>query len=189
MDRACHKQCVCMRSIKLLQCTDLNPTQYSTFTVDMLWVESAVFTTSIIDTNLLVTHVPNLKEIKLYNCIIVSCNLNGCPELNTSAVNSTTSTNQSDVITVEEFKLSSLKYDDINFKYITDFTLDKVKVNMFSRKIIKNTVLSIILLLVIIAIIGILVSIYIRKRSRSRNTQYQYQMQEMREIFTPVSNV
>ena len=52
------------RLVRLFQCTDLNPTEYSTFTVSMLWVESAVFTNSIIDTNLLVTHLPNLKEIK-----------------------------------------------------------------------------------------------------------------------------
>ena len=83
MDSPCHKQCVCMKWVRRLQCTDLNPTEYSTFTVSMLWVESAVFTTSIIDTNLLVTHIPNIKEIKLYNCIIVSCNLNGCPKLTT----------------------------------------------------------------------------------------------------------
>ena len=65
MDRAFHKQCVCMKWVRLLQCTHLNPTEYSTFTVNMLWVESAVFTTSILDTdtNLLVTHIPNLKEI------------------------------------------------------------------------------------------------------------------------------
>ena len=52
MDSVCHKQCVCMKWVRLLQYTDLNPTEYSTFTVSMLWVEWAVFTTSIIDTNL-----------------------------------------------------------------------------------------------------------------------------------------
>ena len=196
MDNACHKKCVCMKWVRLLQCTDLNPAEYSTFTVSMLWVESAVFTTSIIDTNLLVTHVPNLKEIKLYNCIIVSCNLNGCPKLNTSAIDSTTPTTQRDVSTVEEFKLSSFKLDniqtstdtsDINFKYVTDFTLDKVNDNIFSGKIIKNTVLSIIGLIIIIVIIGLLGSIYMRKRGR--NTQFRYEMQEMEEIYRPVSNV
>ena len=90
-DREFHKQCVCKKWVRLLQCTHLNPpTEYSTFTVDMLWVESTAFISSTLDTdtNLLVTHIPNLKEIKLYNCNIASCNLNSCPELNTSAVKS-----------------------------------------------------------------------------------------------------
>ena len=77
---------------------------------------------------------------------------------------------------------------EIKFKYVTDFTLDKVNVDMFSGKIIKNTVLSIIGLIIIIVVIGLLGSIYIWKRS-SRNIQFRYEMQEMEEIYPPVSNV
>ena len=69
----------------------------------------------------------------------------------------------------------------------TDFTLDQVHVNMFSGKIIKNAVLSIIGLIIIIIIIGLLGSIYMRKRGR--NAQFRYEMQEMEEIHLPVSNV
>ena len=65
MDRAFHKQYVCMKWVRLLQCTNLNPTEYSTFTVDMLLVESTVFTSSILDTdtNLLVAHIPSFPEV------------------------------------------------------------------------------------------------------------------------------
>ena len=96
-----------------------------------------------------------------------------------------------------EFKLSSLKLDkiqtstdtsDINFKYVADFSLDKVNVNIFSGKIIKNTVLSIIGLIIIIVVIGLLGSIYMWKRGRNTQ-QFRYEMQEMEEIYHPVSNV
>ena len=64
----CHKRCVCMNRVGLLQCTDLM------FRGSMTWIKTAVFTTSVVDTNLLIRYAQNLKGIKLHNCVIVSCN-------------------------------------------------------------------------------------------------------------------
>ena len=120
LDSICHKQCVCLKRVGLLQCTDLDSADYSSFRGSMTWIKAAVFTTSVVDTKLLIQYAPNLKGIKLHNCVIVSCNLNGCPEANLPAEQSSTQiTNNEDIdIPSKDVKTANSK-SDITLKVTT----------------------------------------------------------------------
>lgn len=135
LDSICHKQCVCMKRVRLLQCTDLDSVDYSTLRGSMAWITSAVFITSIIDTDLLVAYVLNLKGIKLHNCFIVTCNLNGCPNPNLPAGESPTPTTNYRDIPSKDVKSSSSK-SDISLKVTTAF-FDVFKWNAWTVNLVK----------------------------------------------------
>ena len=120
LDSICHKRCVCMKRVGLLQCTDLNSVDYSTFRGSMTWIKTAVFTTSVVDTKLLIRYAPNLKGIKLHNCVIVSCNLNRFPEVNLSAEQSLTPIENSEDMDIpsKDVKSANSK-SDIKLKVTT----------------------------------------------------------------------
>ena len=112
MDSICHQKCVCIKRVGLLQCTDFNLNEYTTFKGNMAWVKSIVFTTSIVDTDKLITHLTNLETVKLHGCEIINCHLKGCPKQSEpfhDGVIATTTEN--DETSTKDFKSSSSKSD------------------------------------------------------------------------------
>ena len=130
LDSICHKRSVCVKRVGILQCTNLDLVDYNTFRGSMTWIKIAVFTTSVVDTNLLIQYAPNLKVIKLHNCIIVSCNLNGCPEANLPAEQSLTLiTNYEDMDMSSKDVKSANSKSDVKSEYL--FTASGNNFNSF----------------------------------------------------------
>ena len=72
----------------------------------------------------------------------------------------------------------------IDVNTTTDVTVNPVQTNIFSGIMIKNAVLTIIVLITLIRIMGLIRLIYLRRRDR--NTRFTIEMEQLNSTFSDV---
>ena len=79
LDSICHSKCYCMKSSKLLQCSNMGEDDFKTFKSCITWVREVVLTSSCVDSDQISATFPNVERVILHSCNIYICYIPGCP--------------------------------------------------------------------------------------------------------------